>query len=74
MTIPDQRARMRRLDALSLGQIREVVELRQGTDPLLYAERKQYILALRQTIGGLESARVALVTSLPKSAGVYMSG
>jgi hypothetical protein len=56
----DLRARMERLDALSMGLMKELLVIREGNDPLLYLERQAYVAGLHDAIYGLESARVML--------------
>lgn len=61
MTIDDVRARTRRLEELVKGLTREVVQTWKCDDPLLYLERKTYLVGLQTAIAGLEDARIALV-------------
>jgi hypothetical protein len=61
MTIEDLRARVGRLEKLFCGLSRERVLWEEAQDPLLYLERKAYLQALREAIGGIEGARVVLV-------------
>jgi hypothetical protein len=56
----DLKARIERLNALTTGLAKEVVRIREGTDPLLYLERKGYMAGLHDAIRGLEDARVML--------------
>ena len=58
--IPDIDGRLRRLEQLTRGLAREVVVWREGSDPLLYLERKAYLNAIQDALAGLESARVVL--------------
>jgi hypothetical protein len=60
MNLQDLRARVRRLDELSRGLAKEVALWRSGDDPLLYLERKAYLVAIRGAVDGVESARVVL--------------
>jgi hypothetical protein len=53
-------ARCRRLEALTVGLMREHAAIAEGNDPLLYLERRAYLAAVRAAISGLESARVVL--------------
>jgi hypothetical protein len=53
-------ARVVRLDELIRGLAREVVTWKECNDPLLYLERKMYLKALQDGLGGLEEARVVL--------------
>jgi hypothetical protein len=61
MTIEDIRARVGRQEKLFCGLSRERVMWEEAQDPLLYLERKAYLQAIREAIGGVEGARVALV-------------
>jgi hypothetical protein len=61
MTMKEIRARVDRLDKLSGGLSRERVLWEEAQDPLLYLERKAYLQAVRQAIGGVEAARIVLV-------------
>jgi hypothetical protein len=60
VNLPDLAARCRRLEALTVGLIREFALIGAGNDPLLYLERRAYLAAVRSIVSGLESARVVL--------------
>jgi hypothetical protein len=62
----DVYARLRRLEELGRGLAKEVSIWREGNDPLLYLERKAYINAIQDALGGIESARVALAKALQR--------
>ena len=66
MTIEDIRRRIARLAELSIGLNRERVAWEEAQDPLLYLERKAYLQAVRQAIGGVEAARVVLVRAFQR--------
>jgi hypothetical protein len=53
-------ARVRRLDDLGRGLAKELVQIREADDPLLYVERKAYLAALGRILAGVEEARVVL--------------
>jgi hypothetical protein len=55
-------ARLRRLEALARGLVREVA-LWQDGGPLLYPERKAYLDAIQDALAGVEKARVALAAA-----------
>jgi hypothetical protein len=57
----DIKARVRRLEDLAVGLARERVGWEEAADPLLYLERRAYLQAIREAIGGVEAARVVLV-------------
>jgi hypothetical protein len=55
-------ARVKRLDGLARGLAKEVVQFNEDTlTPLLYVERRGYLLALHRALGGVAEARLALV-------------
>ncbi|MGL4553908.1 MAG: hypothetical protein ACRC33_22340 [Gemmataceae bacterium] len=58
--IADIDGRLTRLEQLTRGLAKEVVLWREGSDPLLYLERKAYLNGVQDALAGLESARVAL--------------
>jgi hypothetical protein len=60
VNLPDLAARCRRLEALTVGLMRECAVIGEGNDPLLYLERQAYLAAVRCAVSGLESARVVL--------------
>jgi len=53
-------ARKKRLHEMSMGLGREVVAIDEHDDPLLYTERRAYLLAILQALSGVEAARVVL--------------
>jgi hypothetical protein len=53
-------ARVTRLGKLSMGLHQEMILIGKGDDPLLYLERRAYLMALQGACSGLESARVIL--------------
>jgi hypothetical protein len=53
-------ARVKRLEELSRGLAREVLLWKEGSDPLLYAERRAYLSAIQDALSGVEEARVVL--------------
>jgi hypothetical protein len=53
-------ARVKRLDQHSRGLAREISLIRAANDPMLYLERKAYLLAMGDALQGIESARVML--------------
>jgi hypothetical protein len=61
VTLATLTARVRRLDQLSRGLARELVNVRKGDDPMLYLERKAYLSALGSALEGIAAARVVLV-------------
>jgi hypothetical protein len=60
VNLPDLAARCRRLEALTVGLMRECAVIAEADDPLLYLERRAYLAAVRGAVSGLESARVVL--------------
>ncbi len=60
MTLEQIAARVERLDELARGLAKELVQVRQADDPLLYAKRRGYLDALGRVLGGAEEARVVL--------------
>jgi hypothetical protein len=66
MTVDHLVARARRLDRLALRLVKEVVLIREADDLLLYLERLAYAEALRETVAGLEGARVTLARALQR--------
>jgi hypothetical protein len=66
MTVDNLAARARRLDRLVRGLRKEAVLIGEADDPLLYRERQDYRAALREAVGGLEGARVALARALQR--------
>jgi hypothetical protein len=59
--LQDIKARVRRLEELTVGLTRERVRWEEAADPLLYLERREYLQAIREAISGIEGARVVLV-------------
>ena len=60
MTLTDLKARVDRLQDLAVGLAKEVVLWKEGSDPLLYVERKAYLKAIQDALAGVEEARVVL--------------
>lgn len=60
MTLDDLSARVRRLDELARGLAREVALWQKGDDPLLFRERRAYLSAIQDALGGVEKARAIL--------------
>jgi hypothetical protein len=60
VTIADLSARVRRLDQLSRGLARELTIIRTADDPMLYLERRAYLMAMHNTLKAIEDARVTL--------------
>ncbi len=60
MALEQIAARVKRLDELARGLGKELVQVRQADDPLLYVERKGYRGALGRMLSGVEEARVVL--------------
>jgi hypothetical protein len=60
MTVTDLKVRVERLDELARGLSKEVVLWKEGSDPLLYLERKAYLKAIQDALAGVEEARVVL--------------
>jgi hypothetical protein len=60
MTAEDLSARIRRLEAMTLVRPREGQLLRTAQDPLLYAERRDYLKAIGSATVALDEARVVL--------------
>jgi hypothetical protein len=58
--VADLAARCRRLESLFIGLMRECQVMGAGDDPLLYLERRAYLMALHAASSGLENARVVL--------------
>ena len=58
--LPHIKARILRLQELTNGLAREATAWKNGEDPLLYLERKQYLNAMLNALAGLEEARVVL--------------
>jgi hypothetical protein len=60
VNLPDLAARCRRLETLTIGLMRESQIMAAGDDPLLYLERRAYLMGLQAACSGLENARVIL--------------
>jgi hypothetical protein len=60
MSAADIAARVRRLDQLGRGIMKEITEVEKAEDPLLYLERRAYLTAMREFLSGVEGARVVL--------------
>jgi hypothetical protein len=60
LEVKDIRARIGRLERLTVGLCKEVALIREGNDPLLYLERRAYLNAIQDAIAGVEEARVTL--------------
>jgi hypothetical protein len=63
MNPTDIAARVDRLTQLSIGLAKEIVSWKECNDPLLYLERKAYLEGIRDALAGIETARIALVTT-----------
>jgi hypothetical protein len=73
VNLPNLAARARRLEALTIGLMRECALMAEGNDPLLYRERQDYLAAVRATVSGLESARVVLARARQRIEGTRRS-
>jgi hypothetical protein len=60
MSLEVLKARVRRLDALARGLMKEETLWKPCNDPLLYVERKAYLGAIRDALAGAEAARIVL--------------
>jgi hypothetical protein len=60
MSAADIAARVRHLDQLSRGLMKELVQVETADDPMLYLERRAYLTAMLQALSGIEGARVTL--------------
>jgi hypothetical protein len=60
MNLEDFKARVRRLDKLARGLVKELTLWKACNDPLLYLERKAYLTAIRNALAGVDAARVVL--------------
>jgi hypothetical protein len=69
VNVPDLAARARRLEQLVIGLMRESQKIAAGDDPLLYPERRAYLLALQAACSGLENARVVLAKARQRAGG-----
>jgi hypothetical protein len=63
-------ARVKRLNALSMGLAREGTHWRENRDdnPLLFVEVREYLKAIRDALAGVESARVVLAKATDRNA------
>jgi hypothetical protein len=61
MTQADIAARIRRLERLSIGLAKEISIWQECNDPLLYVERREFLMGMQDAHSGIEAARVALV-------------
>jgi hypothetical protein len=66
--------RIRRLELLTLALCREGQLLRAAEDPLLYADRRDYLKAIGQAATALDAARVVLAQALQRLDGAGQSG
>jgi hypothetical protein len=69
LQLRDLRGRIARLDRLARGLAKEVTMWRGGHDPLLFAERRQYLKAIQDALAGAEEARVVLARVVKRLAG-----
>lgn len=70
MDANDLAARVKRLDALARGLAKELAAVQGETlTVLLYRERRGYLEALHQAMGGVEGARVTLARALRRLEG-----
>jgi hypothetical protein len=60
MNLRSLRARIQRLDELARGVARELVTWKKCDDPLLRAERLEYLDGMSRFYSGLEASRVCL--------------
>jgi hypothetical protein len=70
MDAKDLAARVKRLDKLARGLAKETAQV-QGDmlTVLLYRERRSYLEAVRQALGGAEDAQVTLAKALERTRG-----
>ena len=66
MNLADITARVKRLERLSMGLMKELVIIGKGEDPLLHLERRAYMKGLRDGLSGVEGARVVLVKAVQR--------
>jgi hypothetical protein len=69
MSAADIAARVRRLDQLSRGLMKEISQVAKADDPLLHVERCEYLTAMRQALSGIEGARVTLARARQRLGG-----
>jgi hypothetical protein len=72
MNLADIAARVKRLDQLSRGLAKEEVMVRHTHDTLLYRERQDYLMAIREAVSGVEAARVTLAKARQRLEGWKM--
>jgi hypothetical protein len=60
LQLRDLKRRIARLDGLARGLAKEVSPWKGGNDPLLFAERRQYLRAIQDALAGADEARVVL--------------
>jgi hypothetical protein len=66
ISMPDVEKRLQRLEELMRGLSKEVALWKEGTDPLLYLERKAYLNAIQDALAGVEAARVVLARAVQR--------
>jgi hypothetical protein len=74
LTLPDVITRIQRLDELTRGLAKEVLLWKDGTDLLLYLERKAYLRAIQEALAGIETARVVLARARQRIEGLADTG
>ena len=67
------KARVARLERLSLGLSREALAQRGAEDVLLSRERRQYLAAVQEALAGAEAARVVLAGVVKRMEGDGMT-
>jgi hypothetical protein len=68
--INESSARMRPLDQLSRGLGLELTIIRTAEDPMLYLERRAYLMAIVNALSGVEAARVTLAKATQRLSGL----
>jgi hypothetical protein len=58
--------RIRRLEVLVMGLAREAQVIGKADDPLLYAERRDYLKQIRDAGYSLDEARIVLVAAMQR--------
>jgi hypothetical protein len=58
--VADVDKRVRRLENRTRGLSQEIALWKEGSDPLLYLERRAYLNAIQDALAGIEAARVVL--------------
>jgi hypothetical protein len=66
LTADDVRRRMGRLEALARGLAKEIAVVGDADDPLLYLERRAYLLAIGDALAGVDAARVVLAKAVQR--------